>query len=126
MDAAPGVDTGSFEPQMAGPFGSNSLQGNFIGGTAEIVSQGAQAELEPIAPNGGGTIAGTTNVTSLVEQSAGDSFPATIYTVNSDGTFSIGASSAPVSGVIVSPAKFVMFSPSTLATSIPTLLVMQK
>jgi hypothetical protein len=126
MDAAPGVDTGAFEPQMAGPFSSNSLDGNFIGGTVEVAGQSVQAELEPVAPNGGGSIAGTTNITSPVEQSVGDSFPATAYTVNSDGTFSFGNPGGPVSGVVISPSKFVMFSPSTLSTSFPTLLVMQQ
>jgi hypothetical protein len=31
-----------------------------------------------------------------------------------------------VAGVIISNTKFVLFSPTTLATSLPTLLVMQK
>ncbi len=126
MAASPGVDTGSIAPQMAGPFTGNSLAGNFIGGTAEIVSDGADAELEPVAPNGGGSIAGTTEISSVTSQDAATTFPASAYSVNSDGTFSIGSESSQVAGVIVSPVRFVMFSPSTLATSFPTLLRMQK
>jgi hypothetical protein len=126
LDAASGVDTGSFEPQSAGPFNEASLSGNFFGAVAEVVTQNAQAELDPIAPNGSGSITGTTDSSSTSAQDAGSPFLATTYIVNSDGTFSVSSSGHSVAGIIISDSKFVMFSPSTFATSYPTLLVMQK
>ncbi len=126
MSAAPGVDTGAFEPQTAGPFTATSLQGNFTGGTIEIVNQNAQAELEPVAPNGGGSIAGITEISSTRVQADASAFPASAYFVNANGTISLGTPGSAVDGIIISPTKFVLFSPSTVATSLPTLLVMQQ
>jgi hypothetical protein len=59
-------------------------------------------------------------------QDAGAAFLAATYTVNSDGTFSVSPSGGSVAGVIISPTEFVMFSPTTVATDCPTLLVMRK
>ena len=126
VDAAPGVDTGSLEPQSAGPFNNASLSGNFFGGMAEVAIQSTQAEVEPVAPNGSGSMTGTTDISSTAAQDAGSSFLATTYTVNPDGTFSVSSSGGAVAGIIISNTKFVMFSPLTSATSYPTLLVMQK
>jgi len=126
VDASPGVDTGSFEPQSAGPFTNASLSRSFFGGMAEVVNQSAQAEVDPIAPNGNGSITGITDISSMSVQDAGSSFLAATYTVNSDGTFSVSSSDGVVAGIIISSTKFVMFSPSTAATPYPTLLVMQK
>ncbi len=126
VDAAPGVDAGSLEPQSAGPFDNASLSGNFFGGMAEVVIQSAQAEAEAVAPNGSGSITGTTDISSTSAQDAGLSFLAATYAVNSDGTFSVSSSDGAAAGIIISNTKFVMFSPSTSATSYPTLLVMQK
>ena len=44
VDAAPGVDTGSIEPQSAGPFNNASLKGNFSGGIDDVAIQSAQTE----------------------------------------------------------------------------------
>jgi hypothetical protein len=126
VDAAPGVDTGSFEPQSRGPFNNASLAGNFFGGMPEVVSQSAQAEVDPVAPNGSGSITGITETSSMSAQDTGSSFLAVTYNVNSDGTFSVSSSEGSVAGIIISDSKFVMFSPSTAATPFPTLLVMQK
>jgi hypothetical protein len=126
VDASPGVDTGSFEPQAAGPFKNSSLAGSFFGGMAEVAIQYVQVEVEPVAPNGNGRMTGTTENSSMSTQDAGCSFPDATYSVNSDGTFSASSLGATVAGVIVSPTKFMMFSPSTYATSYPTLLVMEK
>jgi hypothetical protein len=126
MDAAPGVDTGSIEPQSAGPFNNASLQGNFAGGTDEVVIQTAQVEVEPLTPNGLGSLSATIDVSSIGMQGVGVCFPAATYTVNSDGTFSVSSSNGAVAGVIISTSKLVMLSPSTLATPLPTLLVMEK
>jgi len=126
VDSAPGVDTGSFEPQSGGPFNNASLTGNYFGGMAEVVIQSAQAEVDPVAPNGSGSISGMTDISSTWAQDAGASFLAATYTVNADGTFSVSSSGRAVAGVIISSSKFVMFSPTTLATPLPTLLVMQK
>ena len=126
VDAAPGVDTGSFEPQSAGPFDNASLSGNFYGGTEEVAIQSAQIEADSVAPNGSGSITGTADIGSTAAQDAGSSFLAATYTVNSDGTFSVSSSDGAVAGIIISPTKFVMVSPSTFATPYPALLVMQK
>lgn len=126
VDAAPGVDTGTFEPQSAGPFSNASLSGNFFGGMAEVVIQSAQAEVDPIAPDGNGNITGITDISSTSGQDGGSPFFAATYNVNSDGTFSVSSSGGAVAGIIISSTKFVMFSPSTLATPYPTLLEVQK
>jgi hypothetical protein len=126
VDASPGVDEGSFEPQSAGPFTNASLSGDFFGGMAEAVIQNAQAEVEPITPDGSGNVTGVTDNSSTSGQEADSPFLATTYNVNSDGSFSVSSSSGVVAGVVISSTKFVMFSPSTLATQYPTLLVMQK
>jgi hypothetical protein len=126
VDASPGVDTGSLEPQSAGPFNNASLSGSFFGGMAEVVIQSAPAEVGPVAPNGSGSITGITDISSTSTQDAGSSFLAATYTVNSDGTFSVSSSGGTVAGIIISNTKFVMFSPLTAATPHPTLLVMQK
>jgi hypothetical protein len=126
VDASPGVDTGSFEPQSAGPFSNASLSGSFFGGLAEAVIQSAQAEVDLLAPDGSGNITGTTDISSTSAQDTGSPFLAATYTVNSDGTFSVSSSDGAVAGIIISNTKFVMISPSTFATSDPTLLVMQK
>jgi hypothetical protein len=82
--------------------------------------------VDPVAPNGSGSIAGTTDISSTSAQDAGSSFLAATYTVNPDGTFNVNSSGGVVAGIIISSTKFVMFSPTTLATSLPTLLVMQQ
>jgi len=126
VDAAPGVDTGSFEPQSAGPFNNASLSGNFFGGMAEVVIQSAQAEVAPLTLDGNGNITGITDISSTSGQDTGSPFLAATYNVNSDGTFSVSSSGGSVAGIIISSGKFVMFSPSTLATPYPTLLAAQK
>ena len=126
VDDSPGVDTGSFEPQSAGPFNNATLAGNFFGGMEEVAIPSAQAEVDAVAIDGSGNVTGDTDISSSSAQDAGSSFPAATYTVNSDGSFSFSSSDGAVVGVIISSTKFVMFSPVTLATSLPTLLVMQK
>jgi hypothetical protein len=126
VDTAPGVDAGSFEPQSAGPFNNASLSGNFFGGIAEVAMQTEQAEVDPVAPNSGGSMTGTTDISSTSAQDAGSCFLAATYAVNSDGTFSVSTSGGAVAGIIISSSKFVMFSPATFLTANPTLLVMQK
>jgi len=91
-----------------------------------VVLQAEQAEVDPVDPNGSGRISGTTDMSSMCAQDVGASFLAATYAVNSDGTFTVSSSGGNVAGMIISPTKFVMFSPSTLATPMPTLLVMQK
>lgn len=125
VDASPGVDTGTLEPQSAGPFNNAALSGSFFGGTVEVALQSVPAEVDAVALNGTGTINGTGDLSSPSTQNAGASFPANTYAVNSDGTFSVSSSNGAVAGVMISNTKFVMFSPTTSATSYPTLVVMQ-
>ena len=126
MDAAPGVDTGFIEPQSAGPFNDASLQGNFFGGTDEAVIHTAQLEVAPVAINESGSMSGTTDLSSMSAQDANASFLPANCTVNPDGTFSLNSSGGTVMGVVISSSRFVLFSPATQATLVPTLLVMQK
>jgi len=126
VDDSPGVDAGSFEPQSAGPFSNATLTGSFFGGMEEVAIQGVQAEVDAVAADGNGNMTGDTDISSASAQDAGTPFPAATCTVNSDGSFSVSSSDGAVAGIIISSTKFVMFSPSTLATSLPTLLVMQK
>jgi len=126
MGASPGVDTGFFEPQAAGPFNNASLAGTFFAGMDEVANPSALAELDLLAPNGAGSMAGTTDLGSTCAQDAGSPFPATVYAVNSDGTFSLSSSGGAIAGIIISGSKFVMFSPASAATAFPTLLIMQE
>jgi len=126
VDTAPGVDTGSFEPQSAGPFNNASLSGSFFGGTAEAATQTEPAEVDPVAIDGVADLTGSADITSMSAQDAGSCFLATTYAVNSDGTFSVSSSDGAVAGIIISSSKLVMFSPATFLTSYPSLLVMQK
>ncbi len=126
MDAAPGVDSGTIEPQAAGPFSNASLDGNFFAGTEETVIQRTLLEVDPVTIGGNGNMSGSADLSSMTAQDEGASFPAATCTVNPDGTFSLSSAGGAVSGVIISSTRFVMFSAATLATPIPTLLVMQK
>ncbi|MFZ0961846.1 MAG: putative Ig domain-containing protein [Terriglobia bacterium] len=126
VDTAPGVDTGALEPQSAGPFSNASLAGDFSGGMAEVVLQSPQAEVDSVSPDGNGDFTGTTDFTSTSTQDVGAPLLAATYTVNPDGTFVVSSSNGAVAGIVISDSQFVMLSPSTLATSYPTLLVVQK
>ena len=126
VDASPGVDTGSLEPQLAGPFSNSSISGSFFGGMTEVVMQSGQTEVEPVTPDGSGNFAGVSDVNSMNAQWVGSSFSAAGYAINADGTFSINSSGGTVAGIVISNTKFVMFSPSTLFTALPTLLVMEQ
>jgi len=121
-----GVDTGIFEPQLGAPFDNSSLAGQFFGGMQEAVIHSAQAEVDAVTLDGSGNLTGATDSTSTSAQNADQSFLAATYAVNSDGSFVTSSSNGAVAGIVISSSRFVMFSPSTLATSVPTLVVMQK
>jgi hypothetical protein len=126
VDASPGVDTGSFEPQEPGPFNNASLSGHFFGGMSEVVAHSVQAEVDPVAPDGNGDITGTIDLSSASAQEVGAAFLFASYNVNSDGTFTLSSSGKAVSGIVVSSTKFLMFSPSTLGSPEPTLLLVEQ
>ncbi len=126
MDAAPGVDTGSVEPQSAGPFSNSSLQGTYAGGIDEAVLQTVQSEVDLISPSVSGSMSGTNDMISATAQDADASVQNSPYTINPDGTITTGSQNGVVTGVMISASKFVIFSPSTQATLLPTLLVMQQ
>ena len=93
----------------------------------EVAIQTSTTEVDSVTANGNGSFgSGTADVSSVNSQVAGSPFPAGTYDVNPDGTFTIDSSAGSVAGIVISPTKFVMFSPSTLATPSPTLLIMQK
>ena len=126
LDASAGVDTGSFEPQSAGPFSNISLSGSYFGGLAEVAIHSAQAEVDPMVFDGNGNITGSMETSSAGAQDTDSPLLANAYAVSSDGTFSVNFSPGAVAGIVISKTKFVMFSPTTLATPNPNLLVMRK
>ena len=75
VDASPGVDTGSFEPQSAGPFNNASLAGSFFGGMEEVAIQSAQAEVDSVAVDGSGNISGDTDISFNERAGRGDFLP---------------------------------------------------
>ena len=126
IDAAPGVDAGSFESQAAGPYTNASLSGYFSGGIQEVALQGAPAEVDAVSLGGSGNLTGITDLSSSSAQDAGAPFPTPTYSVNADGTFTVNSSNGAVAGVVISGTRFVMFSPSTMATPYPSILTMEK
>jgi hypothetical protein len=130
IDAATGVDVGSFEPQATGTFSNSSLSGTFFTGMVEVVSQGigaASAGEVTMTPGSGaaGSIGGTRTLTSTASQTE-DSPITDTYTVNSDGTFTTGSSSGEVVGILINSNKFVLLDTSSLSTQFPLLLVAEQ
>jgi hypothetical protein len=128
IDAAPGVDVGSFEPQAAGTFSNASLSGTFFAGLAEVVSQSIEtlsvSEMTMTPGSGAaGSVSDIGTVTSTTSQTE-DSSIADTYTVNSDGTFSAASSGAPIVGIVINSNKFVRID--DLTSTYPILRVMEK
>jgi hypothetical protein len=123
IDAASGVDVGSFEPQAAGIFSNASLSGTFVGGLAEVVNQNINTDSVAEMAATSGSFGGTRTLTSTTSQT-GDSPIADTYTVNSDGTFTTGSSGGNVVGIVINSNKFVMID--DVSSAYPILLVLEK
>jgi hypothetical protein len=131
IDAASGVDIGSFEPQAAGIFSNASLSGTFFTGPTEVVSQSigklsvGEVTMTP-GSGAAGSITGTEFVTSTTTPPAsqGDSPIADTYSVNPDGTFTTGSTSPNVVGIVINSNKFVMID--DVSSAYPILFVLEK
>jgi hypothetical protein len=124
IDAAPGVDVGSFEPQAAGSFSNSSLSGTFFAGLAEVVSQSIETDsVGLINLDGAGHVAGISDYMSTSLQTPGFT-SADTYTVNPDGTFTAASSGTPIVGIVINSNKFVRIDDVT--STDPILLVMEK
>jgi len=124
IDAALGVDVGSFEPQAVGPFSSSSLSGTFFAGLAEVVSQSIETDsVGLITLDGAGHVTGISDYMSTSIQTPGFTFADT-YTVYPDGTFSAASLGAPIVGIVINSNKFVRIDDVT--STYPILRVMEK
>jgi hypothetical protein len=122
LDMSTGVDFGQFAPQAAGPFTNASLSGTFFAGDLEVISQNQKVAVASISLDGAGNVSGTSDSTSTTDQN----YAATVtdtYSINSDGTFTIGSEAPTIVGTVVSSSKFILINhvtsayPSVLAFS---------
>lgn len=116
------IELGAFEPQTPG-LTTLSMAGTYFVGTSEVAAPGAQAEVGIITLNSLGTLQSTTDTTSALSQSTGNS-GLDLLTLNANGTISLASSGATVVGMAISGAKFVLVDNPTL--TFPTLLVGQQ
>jgi hypothetical protein len=103
------VDFGQFEPQAAGPFTNASLSGTFFMGDAEVVNRSQTVTVGSVSLDGAGNLSGTSDSTSTTGQDYAAAIKDT-YSVNSDGTFSLGSSGATIVGTVISGNQFVMIN----------------
>jgi hypothetical protein len=118
-----GVTFGQAEPQAAGPFDNTSVSGTFFMGTDAVVSQSMEPEVGFVILDGAGNVSGIGDATSTTSQDPNHSITDP-YSVNSDGTFSIGLSGTTVIGIAISGSKFVMIDQVT--STYPSILVVEK
>jgi hypothetical protein len=119
----PGVATGKLEPQVAGPLSNASVSGTFFLGPDALVSQSMETEVGSVTLDGLGNLNGTDDDTSTSGQDPERPFIDT-YTVNSDGTFSVGSSSTATVGIVISNRKFALIDHESSAY--PSIVVIQK
>jgi hypothetical protein len=125
LDVALGVDTGTLEPQSAGPFSLTSLSGSFATGTSDVVGQGAQMAVGVTTLDGQGGITTTYSIVST-SNATPNATTSDTYAINPDGTLSTGSSNGQTIGVVTSTSKFVMLDPECIAASWPSLLSAEK
>jgi hypothetical protein len=116
------AELGSFEPQTLG-LTNASMAGTYFAGTAEVVSQSAQAEVDIITLTSNGIMQITRDTASTLSQTAG-AVGSDTYAINSAGTFSTGSSGGTVVGVAISGSKFVIVNNPTL--TFPVLQIGQR
>jgi hypothetical protein len=119
----PGVATGQLEPQVAGTFSNALVSGTFSLGPDALVSQSTETEVGSVTLDGLGNVNGTTDDTSTSSQDPDRPFIDT-YTVNSDGTFSVGSSGTATVGIVISNRKFALIDHESSAY--PSIVVIQK
>jgi hypothetical protein len=87
--------------------------GTHFGGTTEVLSQSAQAEVDIITLTSNGIMQITRDTASTLSQTAG-AVGSDTYAINSDGTFRTGSSGGAVVGVAISGRKFAIVNNPTL------------
>jgi hypothetical protein len=117
------TDVGGLEPQAAGPFNNASLSGNYFMGTGTVVSQSVEVGVGSVTLDGAGNVSGTSDYTWTGGQDANSSFTDT-YTVNADGTFTVGSMAPTIIGIVISGNKLVLIDASDSPD--PSLLMIQK
>ncbi len=118
----PTVQSGAFEPVTAG-LTASSVAGTYFLGTAEIVSQQAQAEVGIVTLASNGVLTSTTDLASTLTQSAGVADSDTI-SLNPNNTFTAGSSGSAIVGIAINPNKFVIVGTPTV--TFPTLQIGQR
>jgi hypothetical protein len=113
------IELGSFEPQTAGLTGT-AVAGAYFVGTSEVVNQAAETEVGVLTLGTSGTVTSTTDTTSTLSQTAGAAGSDT-YSLNSNGTLSLGSSGGAVVGIAISGNKLVLVSNPAL--TFPTLTI---
>jgi hypothetical protein len=78
-------------------------------GDAEVVRQSQTVAVAAVSLDGAGNLSGASDSTSTTGQDYAAAITDT-YSVNSDGTFSIGSSGGTIVGTVISGNKFVMIN----------------
>jgi len=117
------TDAGAFEPQVGSSFSTSSLSGAYYFGPAGVVSQAVVTTVGVLTLDGSGGMNYTLDLTSINGQGL-DETPAGTIAVNSDGTFSVSGAGGAVSGVVISPSKFMLNEYPT--AEYPTLSVVKQ
>jgi hypothetical protein len=116
LDMSTGVDFGEFTSQVvpSGGFTNASLDGTFFAGDLEVISQSQKVAIGSISLNGAGSVTGTSDSTSTIDQSPAAAVSDT-YSINSDGTFTIGSEAPTIVGIAISTSKFILINHVTSA-----------
>jgi hypothetical protein len=102
--------SGIVEPQSAGPFSNNSVSGAYFLGTETPGCECVPEESGVATANGAGGLTGTLDSGRFGGLLQGNQpLPVSLYSVSSDGTGNVGASTALI---VVSPNKFLWMDAS--------------
>lgn len=113
VDTAEGVDTGVLTPQSARPFNNASVSGTFTAGIPEVVSQNiGLLSVGLITLDGAGHVGGVADYTSTSTQASDQTITDT-YSVNTNGTFTVGSSGANIVGIVINGNQFVQIEQVT-------------
>jgi hypothetical protein len=119
-----GADAGGFAGYAvtqtgSGTLANSTLDGNFFGGSAEIVNQSAPAELDVESLDGKGDVSITTDNTSTSNQAAGQTLTQAI-SITPNGTISITDNPSQAVGIAISPNFYV--TAGSDSTAYPSIL----
>lgn len=117
------VEVGQAELQFGGPFNNASVSDDFFVGTDAVVSHSQETEVGVLNLDGAGNVTGTGDHTSTTGQNGNDPFTDT-YSVNPDGTFTLGSSGTTIVGIVISGYRMVKIDHET--STEPSILVLEK